>query len=210
MSRWLSLGLMAEGVSDEPFLRTLITRQVEDLLLAKATGPVDVQPCEVSVVRITAAGAAEAARELAVEHTLLFLHSDEKERAKADALAAEVRSWARESRAAEPVVLVPVRMTESWMLADRQAIAVAVGGADLTAYPYQQPADVEKAHNSPDHPAYAKRVWQAIAGKGHGGALDDSMELLAQHIDLDILGRLPSYQRWLADTEHALKSKGFL
>ncbi|QKW21647.1 DUF4276 family protein [Kitasatospora sp. NA04385] len=201
---------MAEGVSDEPFLRTLITRQLEGLLLAKAPGPVDVQPCEVSPVRITAAGVAKAARELALDCHLLFLHSDEKERAKADDLAAELREWAQGSKAAEPVVLVPVRMTESWMLADRKAITTAVGGADLTAYPYKQPGDVEKAHNSPDHPAYAKRVWQAIAGKGHGGALDDSMELLAQHIDLDLLGQLPSYQRWLADTEHALKLKGFL
>ncbi|WAL73943.1 DUF4276 family protein [Kitasatospora sp. YST-16] len=197
-------------MSDEPFLRTLITRQVEDLLLAKAPGPVDVQPCEVSVVRITDWGASEAARRMAAEHGLLFLHSDRKERAKADGLAAELREWAREAKVAEPVVLIPVQMTESWMLADREAITRTVGGADLGAYPYKHPADVEKAHNSPDHPAYAKRVWQAIAGKGHGGALDDSMELLAQHIDLEILGRLPSYQRWLADTEDALKLKGFL
>ncbi|MFJ4675983.1 hypothetical protein [Kitasatospora sp. NPDC088783] len=197
-------------MSDEPFLRTLVTRQVEELLLVKAPGPVDVQPCEVSVVRVTDPGALEAARAMASAHELLFLHSDRKERAKAEGLAAELREWAGRPNVAEPVVLVPVQMTESWMLADRKAIATAVGGADLTAYPYKHPADVERAHNSPDHHDYAKRVWQRIVGSGHGGVLDDSMELLAQHIDLRILGRLPSYQRWLADTEHALKLKGFL
>lgn len=203
-------GLVAEGVSDEPFLRRLITRQLEAVVLAKSPGRVSVFDCQVSEVRVTDAGVRDAAWELALDCHLVFVHSDEKERSKAEGLAGVIRQRAQQERAAEPVVLVPVRMTESWMLADRRAITTAVGGADLTAYPYRHPAEVEKAHNSPDHPAYAKRVWQAIAGKGHGGALDDSMELLAQHIDLDILGRLPSYQRWLADTEDALKLKGFL
>ena len=208
--RLLVPGSVAEGVSDEPFLRRLITRQLEDTLLAKAPGRVSVLDCQVSEVRITAAGAEDAAWELALDCHLVVVHSDEKERSKAEGLAGAIRQRAQQDRAAEPVVLVPVRMTESWMLADRGAVAAAVGGADLSTYPYKHPADVEKAHNSTDHPAYAKRVWQAIAGSGHGGALDDSMELLAQHVDLDLLGRLPSYQRWLADTEHALKLKGFL
>ncbi|MFJ1755871.1 hypothetical protein [Kitasatospora sp. NPDC088134] len=199
-------------MSDEPFLRTLITRQVEELLVASPSGRVYVQSCEVSSVRITDRGAVEAATAMALDLRigLLFLHSDEKESSKAENMVDTIRQRVQGMKAAEPVALVPVRMTESWMLADRKAIAAAVAGADLTAYPYRHPEEVEKAHNRPDHPACAKRVWQAIVGKGHAGVLDDSMEQLAQLIDLRILGRLPSYQRWLADTEHALKLKGFL
>ncbi|AUG79788.1 hypothetical protein CFP65_5076 [Kitasatospora sp. MMS16-BH015] len=201
--------LVAEGPSDEPFLATLIVRQLEELLIAKAPRRVQVFACEVSPVRITGSGGAQAvietAWELAQDCDLIFAHSDEKERDTAEKLVAELHARAQQAKAAVPVVLVPIRMTESWMLADRQAIARCVAGADLGAYPYKTPADVEKAHNSPGHPAYAKQVWQAIAGCGH-----ESTDLLAQHIDLRLLSQLPSYQRWLADTEEALKAKGFL
>ncbi|MFJ8043194.1 hypothetical protein ACIRBX_22135 [Kitasatospora sp. NPDC096147] len=212
--RPLQPGLVAEGVSDEPFLCALIQRQLDELLLAKSQQSVAVNPCDRSERRITGAGKAEAvieaAWDLAQDCDLIFVHSDEKEHAKAEKLTAELRARATGGKAAEPVCLVPVRMTESWMLADKAAIARTIGGADLGQYPYGTPSEVEKAHNSPDHPAYAKRVWQAIVGKGHGGALDDSMEVLALHIDLGLLAQLPSYQQWLADTEEALKAKGFL
>ncbi|MFJ8472783.1 hypothetical protein [Kitasatospora sp. NPDC094011] len=142
-------------MSDAPFLSALITRQLEELLLTRAPGPVSVHMCELADRMITGSGSAEA-------------------------------------------------------VADLEAIRRSIAGAKLAAYPYKNPAAVEKAHNGPEHPAYAKRVWQAIAGPGHGGVLNDSMELLAQHIDLELLSQLPSYQRWLADTEDALKTKGFL
>ncbi|MFI2612001.1 hypothetical protein [Kitasatospora sp. NPDC018619] len=207
-------GLVVEGVSDAPFLRTLITRQLEELLLVRAPGPVSVHACELADRRVTGSGTpeevAESAWALAQDCHLVFVHSDEKERGTAEKLAALLRERARGTKAAEPVELVPVRMTESWMLADREAIRRSIAGAKLEAYPYKTLAGVEKAHNDPDHPAYAKLVWQAIAGKGHGGVLDDSMELLAHHIDLKLLAQLPSYRRWLADTEEALKTKGFL
>ncbi|MEV7776153.1 hypothetical protein [Kitasatospora sp. NPDC086791] len=207
-------GLVVEGVSDAPFLGTLITRQLDELLLARAPGPVAVHPCELSDRMITGSGTAEevaeAAWELARECHLIFVHSDEKERGTAEKLTAQLRERARGTKSAEPVALVPVRMTESWMLADREAVLRSIAGAKPAAYPYKSPAAVEKAHNSPEHPAYAKRVWQTIAGTGHGGVLDDSMELLARHIDLELLSQLPSYQRWLADTEDALITKGFL
>nr|WP_223244705.1 DUF4276 family protein [Streptomyces sp. CBMA156] len=206
--------MVVEGVSDAPFLRILITRQLEELLLAKAPGPVSVHACELADRRITGSGTAEEVAEsawkLAQDCHLVFVHSDEKERGTAEKLTALLRERARGTKSAEPVALVPVRMTESWMLADREAISRSVAGADLSGYPYKSPAAVEKAHNSPTHQAYAKNVWEAIAGKGHGGVLDDSMELLAQHIDLELLSQLPSYQRWRVDTEDALKTKGFL
>jgi hypothetical protein len=213
---WLVPGLITEGPSDERYLSKLIRRQLVETL---ANGPrtVQVADCDVCPLRITGTGGSAlvdaALLDLAQDCKVLFVHSDDKERDKAyariDTLRTSTGSMAQHLRA-EPVAIITVRMVESWMLADRNAVRLAIAGVDLSKCPYSNPPDVEKAHNDPGHPKYAKNVWTAMVGSLESDVLADSMEALVEHTDLRTLAQLPSYQQWLSDTEAALKLKGFL
>ncbi|MBC3844074.1 hypothetical protein GXW82_39395 [Streptacidiphilus sp. 4-A2] len=205
-----------EGSSDERYLSSLITKQLRQTVLDAGTD-ISVKDCVLCPCRITGTGDSGLVdtelRELALDCHLLFVHSDDKERETAYKRISTLRVNTvdlPQHRRAEPVPLVPVRMVESWMLADRQAVARAVGGADLSKYPYRNPADVEKARNDPEHPHYAKKVWKALVGSRRERDFADRAEALVEQTDLRILAQLPSYQQWLSDTEAALKLKGFL
>jgi ribosome-binding protein aMBF1 (putative translation factor) len=205
-----------EGPSDERYLSKLIHKQLS-ASVARAERAVRVVDCEICSRCITGTGDSaevdEALRDLALDCQLLFVHSDHKERAKAHARIEALRAGTqslKQHRRAEPVAIITVTMVESWMLADRAAIKRAIVSADLSKYPYKNPADVEKAHNDPQHPLYAKKVWQSLVGTGREAIVADAAEALVEHTDLRTLAQLPSYQQWLSDTEAALKLKGFL
>ncbi|MEW2545560.1 DUF4276 family protein [Streptomyces sp. NPDC047002] len=202
--------LIVEGPSDEPFLRQLIQRQLEETVADRALRATFVTPCEISPVRSTAQFPVllAEARRLADRCDLLFVHRDHKEGAEADRLVDELSGLP--ASAAMAVVLVPRLMTESWVLADREALRRVQPTADLDAYPYSQPADVESANPSPAHPGHPKKVLEAVLSRARRREPADYFERLADAVDLAVLAKLPSYQRWLADTDEALKRKKYL
>ncbi|MFC0599337.1 hypothetical protein [Streptomyces palmae] len=211
-------GLIAEGNSDEPYLGKLIKRQLDVLLLAKSPRSVAVADCEIAPVHTTGSGGVtaviEAAWDLAQDCDLLFVHCDEDERDKAGKIAEELAQRRRAvRRAALPVPLIPVLMTESWMLADRKALESVVPGVELADYPYAKPAAVEKKVALPSDKKTKvgpKQVWKALLGPDAHETLTDAAELLVRRTDLGVLAQVPSYREWLKGTEAALGGLGYL
>ncbi|MFG1945055.1 hypothetical protein [Nonomuraea sp. NPDC048826] len=147
MSRPLVPGLVAEGDTDEVFLGRVIARQLR-ALTDFAPRPVDVQSVQYAGCRMTRDDGRinEAIAELAADCHLIFLHSDHRERGKADRLAG--------GPVARPVVsLVPVKETEAWLLADR-AVWERVPGADTGPLP-RKPREAERL---PDPKAVLDKV----------------------------------------------------
>ncbi|MEW1724763.1 hypothetical protein [Streptomyces sp. NPDC093109] len=210
-ARLLRPGLLVEGPSDLPFLERLIIRQLEETLHARALKATEVlAPCQTSSVYTTAAPKLllAAAQELASRCDVLFVHRDHKEVPDAGVVL-EALSQLPKS-AAVPVVLGPKVMTESWVLADRDALVRVQPAADLSAHPHLQPEDVEQGNPAPAHPAHPKRVLANVLKKARRSDPGDYFARLADEVDLSVLGKLSSYQRWLADTDEALKRKKYL
>ncbi|MER7512185.1 hypothetical protein ABTX82_28075 [Streptomyces lavendulae] len=143
----------------------------------------------------------------------MFLHGDEDARAERLKLVDELN----EKRlivgsAGVAVPLVPVLMTESWMLADRKALESVVGKELLTDYPYTRPAAVEGrvAMRRSKEKLTPKQVWTNLMGDDANEILHDRSELLAQRTDLRVLAQLPSYREWCDGVERALRTLGFL
>ncbi|MEU4104089.1 hypothetical protein AB0F16_26470 [Streptomyces tanashiensis] len=210
--RTLLPGLLVEG-SDGPYLRSLVERQLDELVLAGSTQTVDVLRCEVSPVRSNDRPdlVLAAAEELAADCDIVFVHGDQ------DAVDARLKLVAEleQRRAAAPragvsVPLVPVLMTESWMLADRKALESVVG--ELAEYPYPGPSAVEKrvALKGGKDRLAPKEVWKALLGSDGPEVLHDSAELLVRRTDLAVLAQVPSYRTWCEDTERALRERRFL
>ncbi|MEU1281608.1 hypothetical protein [Streptomyces sp. NPDC005805] len=205
-------GLLVEG-SDGPYLEQLVVRQLDRLLLERSTQTVDVLSCEVSPVRSNDRPdrVLEAAAELARDCDIVFVHGDEDARDARLKLVAELDvRRAAAPRAGRAVPLVPVLMTESWMLADRVALERVAGG--LPEYPYAKPSAVEgqvrfKGSRAKLGP---KQVWKALLGEDAREVLHDRAELLVRHTDLDVLAQVPSYRQWCEETEAALAASGFL
>ncbi|WP_431042019.1 hypothetical protein ACQUSR_08945 [Streptomyces sp. P1-3] len=211
-------GLIAEGNSDEPYLSKLIKKQLDALLLEKGRQSVAVADCEIAPVHTTGSGGTAAvidvAWDLAQDCHLLFVHCDQDERDKAEKIAAELAQRRRSAkRAAVPVRLIPVMMTESWMLADRKALEAVVPGIRLTDYPYAKPAGVEKqtALSSDKKTKLGpKQVWKALLGADAHDTLMDAAEVLVQRTDLEVLTQVPSYREWVEETESALSGMGYI
>ncbi|MFE3070022.1 hypothetical protein [Streptomyces sp. NPDC059247] len=210
--RTLLPGLLVEG-SDGPYLKSLVERQLDALLLAGSAQTVDVLRCEVSPVRSNdrpdrVLAAAEA---LAADCDIVFVHGDQDaSEARLKLVVALERRRAAAPRAGVSVPLVPVLMTESWMLADRKALESVVG--ELPEYPYAGPSAVEKrvplkgggARLTP------KEVWKTLLGDDGPEVLHDSAELLVRRTDLAVLAQVPSYRAWYEDTGRALRERRFL
>ncbi|MEV8392399.1 MULTISPECIES: hypothetical protein [unclassified Streptomyces] len=209
--RLLRLGLLVEGPSDLLFLERLIIRQLEETLHARALKATEVlTPCETGAVYSTAEPKVllQAATELAGRCDVLFIHRDHKEIPDAQVLLEALSVLPKQ--AAVPVVLGPRVMTESWVLADRAALTRVQPAADLSAHPHPQPADVEQGNPAPGHPAHPKRVLANVLKKARRSDPGDYFARLADEVDLSVLGKLSSYQRWLADTDEALMRKKYL
>ncbi|HSA53408.1 MAG TPA: hypothetical protein VLH10_25260, partial [Yinghuangia sp.] len=147
MSRPLVLGLVAEGTSDLYFLKPLVMRQVRALLEKSAGADVDLagEPllCPTATMVSDPAKLHREISELAHRCHVLFIHSDANEQHKAENL-----TWIVEPLPAAPVIVVPKKETEAWILADPAAFA-GLPGADTSGLPASAKA-VEKV-SKPKH-----------------------------------------------------------
>jgi hypothetical protein len=201
VTRYLTLGLLAEGPEDETFLSTLAVRQLTRLA-GLATMPFDVadtvQRGEAGTARTAHPRLCEEARDLAATCDLLLVHNDHRERGKIDKL----RQDAAPPCDCRMVGIVPVRETEAWLLADCGLLR-SLPGAVTTALPWAgEPtgAQVERV-------ADPKALLAAVLP---GYDTRTLAELLGQRVDLDRLYTLPAYQRWCAELTTALKELHFL
>lgn len=211
-------GLLVEGNSDAPYLKHLIRRQLEELILTEGRQAALVHDCEVPFgVRTTGAGSAavlDDAWELSQDCHLVFVHGDDDARDKAEKLVRGLEERReRAGRAALPVRLVPVLMTESWMLADRSALESVAVGAELAGYPYRSPSDVERrvVLGAGRQRLSPKEVWRSLLGDdAHEILSEDCASLLVRRTDLAVLTQVPSYRAWLGETRAALRELRFL
>ncbi|MFF0219729.1 hypothetical protein [Streptomyces vinaceus] len=212
--RPLKPGLLVEG-SDGPYLASLVKRQLDRLVQQYSSQTVEVLRCEVSAVRTNdrPERVLRAAEELARDCDVVFVHGDEDAREERLKLVAELEQRrGLAPRAGVSVALVPVLMTESWMLADRKALEQVVGAEALKAYPYSAPSALEghvtmKGSKEKRNP---KQVWKALLGPDGREVLSDGAELLVRRTNLEVLEQLPSYRKWCKATTQALRTLNFL
>jgi len=193
--RPLTVSLLAEGRSDLLFLEGVLDRQFTALSFeGDGFEFFGVLRVEVSTVS-AAARVDEAVVQVSTACSLVLVHHDHNEAAKIDALRARLAaSGAVHSRI---VGAVPVRETEAWMLADRDALS-AVRGARLGDIP----GSIRELEKTPDPKAVLRSVC---------GCVDDELfQRLGDTVSLERLAEVPAYQSFLQDLTTALKELNFL
>jgi hypothetical protein len=221
--RILLMWLYAEGPTDERFLPVLIRRAAAGILRRSGTGPVEVPlPTIVSPEPLGDAERREdrilrAAKEASDAH-LLVVHSDADDRSRQRALeerclpgfrrvAGERASGSR--LCGELVPVIPVRMTEAWMLADHEVLADALGRR-LEPGGLGLPTAPRRVESIPDPKSELRRLLRQVQGRRRERPVGVLYEPIAQRVRLEMLERVPAYAEFVGDLTAALSRAGFL
>lgn len=214
----LVLALYAEGRTDERFLPIVIQRTAEQILVQRGRITVDVlEPIVLNrtidrqfprrVERIL-----EAARRSAGYH-MLIVHADADHPTPDRAMRERIQpGFERVHNADEPVCdellpIIPVQMTEAWMLADPEALQ-AVIGTDVEAQALGLPARAHQVESEPDPKQILRQTIQnALAHRSRRRRridLGTVYEPLARQISLRRLRAVPAYRQFVSDMTETL------
>jgi hypothetical protein len=196
------MALVSEGPSDDAFLSAVLARSAEGIC------PAGTQVDDGLVVR-AAAGPASQADTLRVLESyegafgVVVVHHDgdsDPEGSRQRWVTSLDARW-RAAGHLEPVVgVVPIRETETWALADSEALWRMVGRprGDRTLGLPSRRADLEKM---PDPKRTLRTLFERC------GRWDPAyLERLGRLVSLERLRELPAFQRWENDLAEALQT----
>jgi len=214
----LVMALYVEGRPDERFLPIVIQRTVERILAQRGRTIVDVlEPVvlarsidrrfQTRVDRIL-----EAARRSAGYHALI-IHADADHPTPERAMEERIRPGFEQVRNAQErvcdklVPIIPVRMTEAWMLVDSEALRMVIGvSADtqmlaLPTRPRQVESDLDPKQT------FRQAVQNALVHRSRRRRRIDLgaiYEPLARQINMERLNEVPAYQQFVSDMTDTL------
>ena len=221
----LVMALYAEGRSDERFLPIIIQRTAVRLLSEHAAHDIDVgEPFVVNAATRSARDEAilDVARQAHGYH-LLVVHADADDvtplRAMQERIMPGFQAVAAAHRAGEQVcdkltAIVPVQMTEAWMLADNDALRNIIGALQ-TAQHLNLPARPALVEGIADPKARLREVLAAVQAertrrRRTQRKIADLYEPLARQIDLNRLYLAPSFAQFQEDLCAGLEQLGFI
>lgn len=206
MSRQIIIGFTTEGPTDIRFLESVVQRSVEDVAL-ECTGNIEVLPVQyiekqsgafIEVVK----NYAHQAYELGI--MVLCIHADADSRTdeatfnnKIKPAFITVNSESGDRYCKNLVAIVPVRMTEAWMLADKELLKAEIGTNKSDAE-----LDIGRLPEAYPDPKVVIEAAIRIARKGltkrcrHDLTIAELYSPIGQKIPLELLDRLQSYQKF--------------
>lgn len=220
MSNILTIGYIGEGTTDKRFLGNIIKRTFEKLAF-QCQGQIEVyDPQFFEVLKIPFAEQSLEAAKSSRWLNVLCIHADSDGPSDDDAFRFKITPAIQKIIECEIevcrniVAIVPVHMTESWMLADVDLLLEEIG-TDKSVEELELPnrvrnieritnpkATIEKAINIAfaDQPSRRRR----------GLTISELYAPLSQMISLDKLEMLSSYQKFHKCAENALKELNYL
>lgn len=216
----LVLALYAEGRTDERFLPIVIQRTAEQILTLRGRMTVDILEPMVLGRKVIdhekhptyAERVLAAARHTAGYHALI-LHADADHPTAERAMSERIQPGLdlvqqTDERVCDQILpLVPIRMTEAWLLADPDALR-AVIGTRMDAQALGLPARSRQVESDPDPKQTLQQVIQtALANRPRRRrrlSLGSLYEPLARQINLEQLNMIPAYQQFVDDLTKTL------
>jgi hypothetical protein len=216
--RYLSLALYAEGPTDDRFLSPLLQRLCIDICLSSPASvevnevfPLDTPPGEMKSTREDRI--VEAAKKHQGGWNILFIHSDgandpgSAARQQIEPALARLRETGLGNRRGVPVV--PVRETESWLLADGDTLR-EIFGTRLSNSELGLPANPAWVESIGDPKRTIEEVFAKTGptGKRARAGAKAWFHQIGERIDLDQLRQVRSFRALETDLKAGLSDLG--
>ena len=214
---YLAYALFCEGPSDYSYFEVLIPRVIESIVLKVGRVTVDVP--ERPTVHLGKRGravdevAAEACDRREAFH-IVFVHADTGGRGQLAKVGYRSSAYCEkmhelcELRSERCVLLRPASMTESWALADPQAVLETLGYRG-TPSELGLPADAEQAEDHPNPKTCLDSALRTVRGPRRSRG-DSLLPAIAQRQSIDALGRSKSFQEFEGGLQRAMLDLGIL
>ena len=215
--RWLGTALYAEGPTDSRFLQPLLQRACAQMCLTECTAPVevsdvlDLQPLPDTHGQSRGQRIVAAALEARDAWSILFIHADaDGDQGRAIQERVEpARTLLQAEWGAHSVAVVPVRMTEAWVLADFQALKSSFG----TTMSEQELGLADAVAHGPDRltdpKATLEAAFRASLGKRRSRSVATYFGLIGETASFVELRKLDAYRRMEAELRQALRTLGY-
>ena len=221
MSNFILAGLFTEGTTDVRFLSSVVERTLEDIAF-DCTGDIETK---LEIINISKAGLSfneqvlEASR-VAVDKfgvLILFVHTDSD--SVSDDLIFQSKIFPSQKILSEQdnnycknmVAIVPVQMTESWMIADKKILKEEIG---------VEKTDTELGiHLNPESITNPKELIEEIIRiskedlskrrRNKGLVISDLYQIIGQKLELSELEKLSSYLKFKNSLKDKLRELNF-
>lgn len=214
----LTLALYSEGVTDQHFLPDVIRRTSRQILDQYGQISLNVQPIDViafSKVGLKQDECILQAARGAIDYHILIVHADADYRTDEKALRERFKPGYelvqnQENVCKHLVPIIPIQMTEAWMLVDHMALQATIG-TTMTAQELGVPAKAKlvEADSNPKQTlhlilqkAYAHRPKRQ---RHNQASVSTLYSLLGRQISLERLQHVPSYRKFENDLTTTLK-----
>lgn len=182
----LTIGIYTEGPTDRRYFPTLVGRYIETVLLKNR---IEIELLDPIVLPKYKGSFAEQMSEISTQHSGLqafFVHVDADGRDLKSVLDTRWNPWMSTNPESKWIPVIPIKMLESWMLADKEALSAVF----IAAVPH---IDEEIGDYQPESVPDPKRTLEAIAKRGKRNNKLGFEESLAKRTKLEVLQQLPSF-----------------
>lgn len=222
MSNFILTGLFTEGATDERFLKSVIERTLEDIAY-ECTGDIETG---VEIIRIEKTGldfvnqVLKASQQGIEEFSivLLFVHTDADDRTDERALETKILPVEEVLLEAESnvfcqniVAVIPVYMTESWMMADRELLKSEIGidKTNVELGIHRNPEELTDPKNKIEEIIRISKENLPKRRRNKGLDISDLYQIIGQKIELSELEKLNSYNKFKQSLIEKLRQLNF-
>lgn len=223
MSNFILAGLFTEGTTDGRFLESIVKKTLDEVAF-ECSGEIET---ELEIININKTGlnfnqqvleaSKKASNDLGV--LLLFVHTD------ADGINDETIfrtkiipaiSFLNEQDdnlvCKNIVAIVPIQMTESWMLADKELLKSEIGieGEDVDLGLLRNPEGIGNPKVVIENIIRLSKENQTKRKRNRGLDISDLYQIIGQKIELSELEKLTSYNKFKSSLRDMFKELNFL
>ncbi len=222
MNNTLVIAFYAEGTTDIRFLSKIILRTTEEIILNRSQSiisvlepfPIEVQKTGDRIQEIRQAAAK------AYGYNILIIHADADYEVNEKAFQERINPGFEsvkldktEEFCKDLVAIVPIQMTEAWMLADKETLKEELGTQKNNRelglnFPLKQ---LEKIADPKSKIQEIMRIaFKDLPTRKRRMQISSLYSPLGQQVSLEILEQLPSYLKFKADLTNVLIKLNFI
>jgi hypothetical protein len=219
MGNLVFAGLFTEGTTDIRFLDSIVKKTLDSIAF-ECSGQIETELIGIKIDK-TGLGFTDQvlrASEKAFDSygiSILFVHTDADD--NSDKIIFETKINPAQGKIEllpnrTMVPIVPVYMTESWMLADKDLLrdelgtSCSIGELHLTKYPEEMTDPKEAIENA----IRISKENQTKRKRNQGLVIEDLYQIIGQKVELERLDKLPSYLKFKNNLKQAFRDLNLL